>query len=104
LLGDKQLVQDVLHDFRSSGLSSKEKTLFAFVRKVNGNAFEIRPQDIDEAKAAGLTEEALYDAITVCALFNFYNRWLDATSEGHMKPEEFEAGGKRLAKFGYVLS
>jgi len=97
------LVQDVLHDFHGSGLSGKEKALFAFVRKVNGNAFEIRPQDIAEAKAAGLTEEALYDAVTVCALFNFYNRWLDATSEGHMKPEDFEASGKRLAKFGYVM-
>jgi hypothetical protein len=35
--------------------------------------------------AAGWTDEAIYCAITVCALFNFYNRWIDATGVHAMK-------------------
>lgn len=35
-------------------------------------------------KAAGWTDEALYDAISVCALFNFYNKWIDATGVSDM--------------------
>ena len=27
----------------------------------------------------GWTDEAIYSAVSVCALFNFYNRWIDAT-------------------------
>ena len=36
---------------------------------------------------AGWTDEAVYDAINVCGLFNFYNRWIDATGVCEM-PEE----------------
>ena len=39
----------------------------------------VRREDIDRLKAAGWSEEAIYDAISVCALFKFYNAWIDAT-------------------------
>lgn len=29
--------------------------------------------------AFGSSDEAIYFAITICALFNFYNRWIDAS-------------------------
>ena len=35
--------------------------------------------DIAAARAAGWDDEAIYFAITTCALFNFYNRWITAT-------------------------
>ena len=54
-------------------------------------------------KQAGWSDEALYDAITVCALFNFYNRWVDATGVHAMSAEAHEMSGKRLAERGYVL-
>ena len=44
---------------------------------------------IDAAKGAGWSEEALYDAITVCALFNFYNTWIDATGVSDLPPEAY---------------
>ena len=53
-------------------------------------------------KAAGWSEEALYDAITVCALFNFYNKWIDATGVNDMTAAAYALSGKRLATFGYV--
>ena len=51
---------------------------------------------------AGWSEEAVYDAITVCALFNFYNKWIDATGVGDMPAEAYVASGQRLAAFGYL--
>jgi len=51
---------------------------------------------------AGWSEEAVYDAITVCALFNFYNKWIDATGVGDMPAEACAASGQRLAAFGYL--
>ena len=30
-------------------------------------------------RAAGWDDEAIYFAITVCALFSFYNHWIDAS-------------------------
>jgi alkylhydroperoxidase family enzyme len=96
-------VQSVLRDFRSSSLNEMEKALFAFVEKVNHRSFEITSADAERVRRAGWTDEAIFDAITVCGLFNFYNRWIDATGVHDMTAKDYEASGKRLAQFGYVL-
>lgn len=93
----------VVNDFRAAPISDAEKALFAFIEKVNGRAHEIRLADIEEAARAGWSDEALYDAITVCSLFNFYNRWNDANGTRDMAPADYEEQGKRLAKFGYIM-
>ena len=92
----------VLEDYRTAPIGEKERALFAFVEKVNRASNQIGPSDIQAALAAGWTEEALYDAITVCALFNFYNKWIDATGVHDMPPELYEMSGQRLASRGYV--
>ena len=92
----------VLADYRTAPIGDREKALFAFIDKVNRDASRIRKEDVEEAKAAGWSEEALYDAITVCALFNFYNTWTDATGVGDMTAGAYEASGERLATLGYL--
>ena len=96
------MVDAVLQDYRTAPISDQDKALFAFIDKVNGDSSRLRQDDIDEAKAAGWSEEALYDAITVCALFNFYNKWIDATGVRDMPAAVYAASGERLANFGYV--
>jgi alkylhydroperoxidase family enzyme len=91
----------VLEDHRSSPLSEKHKALFDLVEKANRESTAIRKEDLDRARGAGWTDEALYDAITVCALFNFYNLWIDATGVHDMPAAGYEASGKRLATEGY---
>jgi alkylhydroperoxidase family enzyme len=94
-------VEAVLRDHRSSGLSDEEKALFDLIEKVNRDSTRIRKEDLDLARVAGWSDEALYDAITVCALFNFYNVWIDATGVHDMPAAGYEASGKRLATEGY---
>jgi alkylhydroperoxidase family enzyme len=101
-LGNRSLVDAVLRDFRTAPISDREKALFAFVEKVNRESSRLRKEDIDEVKAAGWSEEALYDAITVCALFNFYNKWIDATGVSDMTPAAYAISGERLSTFGYI--
>jgi alkylhydroperoxidase family enzyme len=95
------MVEAVLADFRTAPISDREKALFELVEKVNRQSNQIRKEDLDRARAAGWTDEALYDAITVCALFNFYNVWIDATGVQDMPAEGYQASGKRLATQGY---
>ena len=104
LLGDLTLVESVLADLESSGLDDQHKALFRFVDKVNHGSAAITAADLDEARSAGWTDEALYFAITVCALFNFYNRWIDATGVHALSDEAHRQGGKRSAQSGYVRS
>ena len=92
----------MLHDFESSALDERHKALFRFIDKVNHDSPRITADDLDVARASGWTDEALYFGITVCALFNFYNRWIDATGVHDMPAFAYELSGKRLAEHGYV--
>lgn len=102
MLGNRPLVTAVLEDYRTAPISDREKALFAFIEKVNRESSRLRKEDVEEVKAAGWSEEALYDAITVCALFNFYNKWIDATGVSDMSAPAYAVSGERLAAVGYV--
>ena len=97
-------MEAVLADYAQSPLSAKEKALFAFIVKVNQGSRTIGPADIAALHEAGWADEAIYDAMTVCALFNFYNRWIDASGVHEMPAEAHRMGGKRLAERGYIMT
>lgn len=102
LLGDSVLVRAVLNDYTTAPLSEQDRALFHFLEKVIHQSNQIRQPDIDEAKAAGWSDEALYDAITVCALFQFYNTWIDAAGVHDMPAAAYAISGKRMASQGYA--
>lgn len=102
MLGDEALVWAVLRDLEQSALDDKHKALFRFVDKVNHDSPRITAVDIEVLHAAGWDDEAIYFAITVCALFNFYNRWIDASGVHPLSDEAHRQGGKRSAAHGYV--
>lgn len=83
-------------------MSPAEKVLFRFLDKVNHDSPHITAEDMTPLHQAGWTDEQIYYAITVCALFNFYNRWIDATGVHALSPEAHREGGKRSATIGYV--
>ena len=104
MLGDEELVWGVLRDLENSKLDAKHKALFRFVAKVNHDSPRIQPADIQPLYAVGWQDDAIYLAITVCALFNFYNRWIDASGVHALSDEAHRVGGKRTAQHGYARS
>ena len=102
LLSDAEKVQAVLEDYTRAPISDQEKALFKFVAIVNRTPDQIAQADVDEARRAGWSDEALYDAISVCALFNFYNRWIDGTGVHDLPALGYQMTGRRLATEGYV--
>lgn len=91
-----------MEDLESSPLPEPEKALLRFVDKVNRDSIRIGPPDIDVLHQAGWSDAAIYYAITVCALFNFYNRWIDASGVHALSDEGHRTGGKRSAQSGYA--
>jgi uncharacterized peroxidase-related enzyme len=102
LLGSEDLVQKVLDDVDSSPLSDAEKILLRFLDKVNHDSPTIATADVEPLHAAGWTDEQIWYGITVCALFNFYNRWIDATGVCALSDEAHREGGKRSAAGSYA--
>ena len=76
--------------------------MFRLIARIVEDSSSIRQRDIDAAIADGMTEEELYDAITVVSLFQFYNCWIDATGVHDMPASDYEAMGKRMAAHGYA--
>ena len=95
-------MKEVLADYRRARITCAERELFAYIEKVNDNCAEVTGEDIDRLHAVGWTDEAIYDAVMVCGLFNFYNRWIDATGVHGMKDVDYRASGKRLRDRGYL--
>ncbi len=97
-------MQAVLADLTIAPISEKDRALYAFVKKVNADSVSTSEADIETLHKAGWNDEAIYDAITVCALFNFYNVWIDATGVSDMPVIGYEMSGHRLATEGYARS
>jgi uncharacterized peroxidase-related enzyme len=102
LLGDEELVWQALRDVETAPLDEAGKVLLRFTAKVNANLPEVNGGDIDVLRAAGWDDEAIYYAITTCALFNFYNRWITATGVPEMSEEAHRQQGRMLASRGYT--
>jgi len=97
-------VRGVLRDLETSALDEKHKALLRFVDKVNHDSPQISEEDMKPLYAVGWNDDAIYFAVTVCALFNFYNRWIDATGAHALSDEAHREGGKRTAMHGYARS
>lgn len=96
------MVQSVLDDYRSAPIDAKFAELLCLIEKAARKASSVTRGDVDAVRAAGWSDEAIYDAITVCALFNFYTTWVDASGVGDLG--DYTASGKRMAAEGYIRS
>jgi uncharacterized peroxidase-related enzyme len=102
LLGSEDLVRSVLSDLEASPLEEKDKAMLRFVTKMTRDLPDVTAEDVERVRAAGWDDEAIYYAITTCALFNFYNRWITATGVAEMSEEAHRLQGQHLARHGYV--
>jgi uncharacterized peroxidase-related enzyme len=102
LLGDETLVWSVIRDLESSGLDEKEKMLLRFVRKVTLAPASISGADTQALNDCGWDDPSIFYAISACALFNFYNRWVLASGVHPISDEAFKSLASRMATKGYA--
>ncbi len=102
LLENEPLVNAVVENLESSPLPEAEKALLRFVHKITLSSSQISQHDIDLLHSHGWNDEAIYDAITVSALFNFYNRWVSASGVHPLPDEVHRERGRLMAQHGYV--
>jgi uncharacterized peroxidase-related enzyme len=102
LFGGEALVWSVLTDLEASPLDDKVKVLLRFTSKITKNLPGVTGEDVAQVRAAGWDDESIYYAITTCALFNFYNRWVTATGVPEMSLEAHRLQGQNIARRGYI--
>jgi uncharacterized peroxidase-related enzyme len=102
LLNDAALVQSVIDDVETAPIPESEKALLRFVRKVTLDSSKITRDDMQPLYAQGWDDAAIYYAITVSALFNFYNRWINSTGVHPVSAENHALHAAKIAARGYV--
>lgn len=97
------LVEEVLRDVETSRLDEPHKALFRYVGKLARHPERVVAADIQTLKQAGWSEEAIYDALTVAAVFKFYNTWNNGSGVQNMRPSDYLYSGKVLTTLGYCM-
>ena len=72
------------------------------LEKVTLTPWEIGPADITPLQATGVSEQAIEDALVVCALFNIIDRIADALDVAIPTAEGFAQTADRLLEHGYL--
>jgi len=73
----------------------------AFLEKMTLRPRDLTPEDARTVLRAGVTAEALTDAVAVASLFNIITRYADALDFAIPTADEFDRAGNMLLKRGY---
>ena len=77
--------------------------MLGFVEKLTLRPGELTREDADAVRAAGVSDEAIIDAIHVAALFNMITRMADSLGWDVPEYESFLARADSMLATGYSL-
>ena len=88
-LGDPILADRITLDHRRAGLDPRRTAILDYAVKVTERPLDCTPEDLEELKSFGLTEEEVWDVVEIAAMYNFTNRMSLAC--GMIPNEEYHA-------------
>jgi uncharacterized peroxidase-related enzyme len=97
----EDLLTALLEDLETANIDEPMRTLLRYVGKLTTDPAKVTPTDAQRVLGAGWDEHALHGAVSVCALFNFMNRFVDGLGIT-ADPDYADLSGNRLAKGGYA--
>ncbi|SMH56567.1 carboxymuconolactone decarboxylase family protein [Maritimibacter sp. HL-12] len=101
---DETVFAGLLADLDTAAVDDRIKPILAYVRKLTLSPARMIEADAEAVYAAGWDEQALFDAISVCALFNFMNRIVEGSgikrNPLEETPEELAARRERMGGAG----
>ena len=109
---DPAVFEQLFDNQPAAGLDDRWGPLLAYVRKLTEAPARLTDADAEAVLAAGWSEEALYDAVVVCATFNMMNRIVEGcgvvpTAEGQAnsraRHEGFRDSPTPYADFGRMI-
>jgi len=96
------VIPDLVEDVESGGIEEALKPILRFVKKLTANPSTLSQADAEAVFASGWDEQALHDAVLVCAVFNHMNRVV--LGLGIMGDDtDFKGVSLRLVRRGYAV-
>ncbi len=77
-LNNAEVVEAVLNDWQNAPVNPKVKSTLGLLEKLTLEPDNLTSADIEKVRANEVSDQAIEEAISVCALFNVINRLADA--------------------------
>jgi alkylhydroperoxidase family enzyme len=100
-LGEEDKVKAALANWRTADLEPRLRAALAFLEKLTLTPKEINRSDVLAARAAGLNDEALREAIYVCFMLSTMDRLADAFDFPVPDSETLKRYASIATTFGY---
>jgi uncharacterized peroxidase-related enzyme len=104
LFGEGRAVVDaVLADAASAGLSPKLQALLTIAGQVQRSGKAVTPETVAAARAQGADDRAIHDTVLIAATFSMFNRYVDGLDTlTPTDPQAYAEMGRRLSTAGYA--
>jgi len=99
----EEVWQAVIDDWRTAALSPELAATLVFLEKLTLRPDQLEPADAAAARAAGVSDQALRDAATVCALFSMIVRLADSLGWDVPTWERLMARAPAMLEGGYRI-
>lgn len=93
----------VLTDWRTAPIGSGLRATLGLLEKLTLAPDAVTPADLAAPRAAGVSDEAIEDAIAICALFNIVDRIADTLDFTPPTPSQAARGAAAQLKRGYRI-
>ena len=93
----------VERDWRTAPIDERLRATLGFLEKLTLRPQELTRADAEGVRAAGVSDDALVDAVHVAALFNMIVRLADSLGWDVPPFEEFSARADEMLASGYAL-
>ena len=98
---EEGLVSSLIEDLDGAAVDPGLRQILKYVKKLTESPERMTREDAEAVFQAGWDERALHDAVSVCALFNFMNRFVQGLGVA-AGPEYFQQAAKRISGSGYA--
>jgi alkylhydroperoxidase family enzyme len=97
----KELVDAVLADVRTAPVNERVRAMLVFLEKLAVVPDEVSAEDVRQLREAGISRQAIDEAVQVCVLFSIIVRMADALDFEIPSADGFSASADHLLKRGY---
>jgi uncharacterized peroxidase-related enzyme len=97
----KDVIEAVYADRATAPVSAEVKAALSLIETITLRPDELGPDDIEAARTAGLSNEAIEHVFDVATIFNLINRLADAFEFNVPDQERLDQDAKVVLRFGY---
>jgi alkylhydroperoxidase family enzyme len=96
-------VRAVIDDPATAPVSEAVRAALGLIRTLTLEPASFAAGDVDAARRAGLSDDAILDVLQICAAFNIIDRVADAMAFAVPPDEHLRAGARMVRRLGYGL-